>query len=556
MERNREAVLSAASRVFVARGYAGATLEAIADEAGFSRGVVYSQFGSKADMFFALLERRITERAAQNERIAKEFAGADGLRQLMRAAQQDAAAEPGWAHLLVEFRALAMRDADLNKRYGQSHARTIDGISSALERLYEPAGLQPTVPVRSIAEFFQAGAAGVALERAANPDALPEQDIAKLTYWSPGINRGQRRRAATMTVATWHSFRDDVVDALNAGMLEQFGRRTWNAQRIHQTQRLGLQTLLSYAIEHSPFHRSRLAGTDLTDLDPTDLSRLPVMTKAEMMEALDEVFTDRRLRRLDIDSAVAATGDQPIPILSDFVALATGGCSGRRGVFVYDRAGITSFMSAVARPPVESDPSPAAEPPRIAMVTAPSAVHATGLAIAMTAGGKAPAHADPIPATLPIEEIVDRLNRLQPDQLSGYATMLVRLATEAGAGRLRISPTQVMSTSETLLPEMRSAVREAFGVAVFDSFGSTEGLFGKTGPDDDVFTFNTDMCIVELVDADNRPVPPGVPSAKVLVTNLYNFVQPLIRYELTDAFVRQPGCRRARPSAGPRARAP
>lgn len=87
---------------------------------------------------------------------------------------------------------------------------------------------------------------------------------------------------------------------------------------------------------------------------------------------------------------------------------------------------------------------------------------------------------------------------------------------------------------------MRSAVRKAFGVNVFDGFGSTEGLFGKTGPDDDVFAINTDMCIVELVDADNRPVLPGVPSDKVLVTNLYNVVQPLIRYELTDSFVRQP----------------
>ncbi|MDP7721690.1 TetR/AcrR family transcriptional regulator [Mycobacterium sp. TY814] len=187
VERNREAVLSAAQRVFVARGYAGATLEAIADEAGFSRGVVYSQFGSKADMFFALLDRRIAKRAAENERIAKEFAGADGLRRLMSAAQQDAAAEPGWPHLLVEFRALAMRDPDLNQRYAESHTRTVDGIADALERLYEPTGLRPPVPFRSIAEFFQAGAAGVALERAANPDALPEEDIVRLSVRALGL---------------------------------------------------------------------------------------------------------------------------------------------------------------------------------------------------------------------------------------------------------------------------------------------------------------------------------------------------------------------------------
>jgi len=60
---------------------------------------VYSQFGRKADMFFALLNRRIEDRALQNERIAKEFTGAQALRELMRVAQEDAAAEPGWPSL-------------------------------------------------------------------------------------------------------------------------------------------------------------------------------------------------------------------------------------------------------------------------------------------------------------------------------------------------------------------------------------------------------------------------------------------------------------------------
>ena len=118
--------------------------------------------------------------------------------------------------------------------------------------------------------------------------------------------------------------------------------------------------------------------------------------------------------------------------------------------------------------------------------------------------------------------------------------MLARLAREAQAGRLRIAPAQINSSSETMLPEMRSLVADAFGVPVLDSFACTEGLVGKTAKDDDVFTFNTDMCIVELVDADNRPVPPGVPSAKVLVTNLTNLIQPLIRYELNDVFIRLP----------------
>src|ERR1700754_1034598 len=98
VERNREAVLDAAHQVFIQRGYAGASLEAIAEEAGFSKGVVYSQFGSKPDLFIALLERRIEDRAAHNERIAEQLAGAEALRALVAAAREDAAANPGWPH--------------------------------------------------------------------------------------------------------------------------------------------------------------------------------------------------------------------------------------------------------------------------------------------------------------------------------------------------------------------------------------------------------------------------------------------------------------------------
>src|SRR5438128_1786510 len=63
-ERNRQLVLEAARQVFLTQGYHGARLDAIAEEAGFSKGVVYSQFAGKADLFVALLEHRIAERAA------------------------------------------------------------------------------------------------------------------------------------------------------------------------------------------------------------------------------------------------------------------------------------------------------------------------------------------------------------------------------------------------------------------------------------------------------------------------------------------------------------
>ncbi len=180
VERNRAAVLDAARRVFLDRGYGGATVDAIAEEAGFSKGVVYSQFGSKADMFMALLERRITRRMAQNERAAAGTSVAEAVRELIRLASQDAVSEPGWQQLLVEFRAHAARDPELNRRYADAHRRTVTQLARVLSRLHERAGTSPPVPPQSMAEFVLAMGAGISLEQAVNPAALPADHAAIL----------------------------------------------------------------------------------------------------------------------------------------------------------------------------------------------------------------------------------------------------------------------------------------------------------------------------------------------------------------------------------------
>jgi phenylacetate-CoA ligase len=116
--------------------------------------------------------------------------------------------------------------------------------------------------------------------------------------------------------------------------------------------------------------------------------------------------------------------------------------------------------------------------------------------------------------------------------------MLARLAIERRAGRLRIAPATIVSTSETLLDEQRAVIKAAFAPLV-DTFATSEELVGVSDPDQSTLTFASDLCIVELVDDADRPIPAGGRSAKVLVTNLYNHVQPLIRYVLKDSFVRE-----------------
>jgi AcrR family transcriptional regulator len=205
VERNRQLVLKAARRVFLEKGYAGASLDAIAEEAGFSKGVVYSQFESKADLFLALLERRISERAAENERIASETAASagvvEGLGALIRLGQRNFVEEPEWALLVAEFRVQAARDPQLNRRYAEVHAGTVERLARLLARIHERAGLEPAFQPVTLAEFILALGMGMNVERAANPRALPLETLVPMLVRafgiaSPDVDRSDATRRA------------------------------------------------------------------------------------------------------------------------------------------------------------------------------------------------------------------------------------------------------------------------------------------------------------------------------------------------------------------------
>jgi phenylacetate-coenzyme A ligase PaaK-like adenylate-forming protein len=116
--------------------------------------------------------------------------------------------------------------------------------------------------------------------------------------------------------------------------------------------------------------------------------------------------------------------------------------------------------------------------------------------------------------------------------------MLSALVGEARAGRLHIRPSRILTMAEPLFDDIREAGESVFGAPVANMWGTSEagvvgiGCFAEPG-----MHLSDDQVIVEAVDELGRPVPPGVPSHKVLVTGLANVLQPLIRYEITDQVV-------------------
>ena len=177
VQRNRRLVLEAARRVFLERGYAGATLEAIADDAGFSKGVVYSQFAGKSDLLLALLEERIHERAEENASAVDGLAGVAGLRVLLDVSRRRSQGAPAWARLLIEFRIVAARDPELNARYAELHAVAVGRLAEVMDAVASRGGLRFAHGPQAAARLVFAIDAGATLERLVDPDVLPFEGL-------------------------------------------------------------------------------------------------------------------------------------------------------------------------------------------------------------------------------------------------------------------------------------------------------------------------------------------------------------------------------------------
>jgi phenylacetate-coenzyme A ligase PaaK-like adenylate-forming protein len=314
---------------------------------------------------------------------------------------------------------------------------------------------------------------------------------------------------------------------------EQLARLTRPRDQLLLERETALRAIVAHARSHSPWHGTRLATVAPEHLTEAGLRALPTMTKDDLMNHFDAIVTDPRLTRDVVETHLAGLTTDAY-LLDEYHVCASGGSSGRRGAFVFDfDAWVIPFASYLRFSMYMMQQVLGPEPPSVmVMVAADKASHMTSALGQTFAVPGVALHR--VPATLPLERIVERLNDLQPQYLSGYASMVHQLAREAATGRLRIAPRIVGTTSEPLLPEIRSAVTETWGAPIFNGFGSTEGLMGGSCSAGRGIHLSDDLFVIEPVDVRGDPVPPGERAAKVYLTSLYNRVQPLIRYELTD----------------------
>ena len=299
-----------------------------------------------------------------------------------------------------------------------------------------------------------------------------------------------------------------------------------------------LEAIVTYAKVNSPYYRELYKDVTAS----FSLSELPCVNKVDLMAHFDQWITDPGVRLSDIEdftkdpdnigrrfgkkylvfTTSGSTGN-PLTVLCDPSANAIMGAVNTHRTFTR-REDFIRFMKKGGRS---------------------MGVFATGGFYLANSSIRTRLLAMPwkkrqiaiTSALLPLPQIVEELNAFQPAMLGGYPTVLELLADEQNKGRLSLKPVLVMTGGEYLSEELRRKLSEAFNCYVQTSYGCTEGGTLAFECTEHHFHVNDDWILIEPVDSHNKPVADGTRSDKILITNLFNYTQPFIRYEVSDRVV-------------------
>lgn len=299
-----------------------------------------------------------------------------------------------------------------------------------------------------------------------------------------------------------------------------------------------LREIVTHAKENSPYYREHYKNIG----DDFKLTDLPPVNKIELMENFDDWLTDRSITLSDVNEFMKDLDNIGRKFKNKYLVFTTSGSTGNPLITICDNNS-NSIMGGI-----NATRAFARKQDLKAFFTSKKktiGIFATGGFYLGNSSVRYRLLSMPwkkrqmavTSALLPIPRIVSELNAFQPAMLGGYPSILELLIDEQKSGRLHINPVIIMTGGEYLSEKLRERLSDAFKCYVQTSYSCTEGGTIACECTEHNFHINDDWIIVEAVDNDNRQVPDGVKSDKILMTNLFNYTQPFIRYEVTDRVV-------------------
>ncbi|HKR64253.1 MAG TPA: phenylacetate--CoA ligase family protein [Thermoanaerobaculia bacterium] len=312
---------------------------------------------------------------------------------------------------------------------------------------------------------------------------------------------------------------------------------------IAQRRRSRFEEMAAFARAHSPYYRELYRDLP-REID--DAALLPVTDKKRLMARFDDWVTDPEVT-LEKVRALAENPDRIAErFLGKYTVATTSGTTGARGMFVLDDRTM-AVTNAIAFRMITSWLGVGdvlrifAHGGRMAMIMAGGGHFASAVAAArMRKSPRGRKRVGVFPAQTPLPVLVEQLNRFQPAVMAPYASMAALLASEQEAGRLAIHPVLLALSAEGLPIDEYARIAKAFDARVGNSYASTECTFLSYGCEERWLHINADWVVVEPVNAEYQPVPAGEQSYTVLISNLANRVQPILRYDLGDSVLQRP----------------
>ena len=295
-----------------------------------------------------------------------------------------------------------------------------------------------------------------------------------------------------------------------------------------------LRELVLYAKEHSPYFQEAYKGIG----ESFALEDLPVTTKAGLMECYDRWPTDPQVTEESVRAYLSDVTNVSGSYLGCYTALSTSGTTGAPMPMVRDGYHNIIHGQLMEQRLLKGIDKRKTSPftAKVASVIATDGFvssYSSALRIKNRLGEKE-GNFLILSILTPVADLVRQLNSFGPEMLTGYPSVLAVLARAKLDGGLTITPDVIASSAEKMTRDVYELLRKAFGCPVLDNYCSTEGGEIAMSCRHGHLHLNEDWVLLEPVDDNMRPVPPGLWSTGVLITDLANYVQPVIRYHVND----------------------
>ena len=321
---------------------------------------------------------------------------------------------------------------------------------------------------------------------------------------------------------------------LISAMIKTYKGNNLSQEEIKKLQYKRLKKLVEYARNNSSYFKDLYAEIG----DNFSLEELPTTNKIEMMKNFDSWVTDNNISMKKIEEFTSNIDNVGRMINGKYLIFKTSGSTGNPAIVLYDKQNV-DVASAVAafRTFARKEDFKAfmKNGKRTAGVFANYGFYlACGMSRYLQFQMPRKKNKITVDVNASEEQIIKELNEFNPSMLSGYPSNLALLSSFE---ELTIKPNVVITGGELLTDEIRKKLTDKFNCYVQTHYSCTEAGEVACECSEKHLHINEDWVIVEPVDKDNNPVGYGVRSDKVLITNLSNYIQPFIRYELTDRII-------------------